>query len=44
MMSTGQTLQANGELDVARANDVLDLEVRELCVEAELLDDPRIFP
>jgi hypothetical protein len=26
-MARGKTLQANGELDVAGANDVLDLEV-----------------
>jgi hypothetical protein len=43
VMARCKTLQADRELDVARANDVLDLEVRELCVEAELLDDARIL-
>ena len=31
-----QSLQANGELDIAATDDVLDLELRELCVEAGL--------
>jgi hypothetical protein len=55
-----KTLQANGELDVAGTDDILDLEILvivsmssrlkpgatygELCVEPQLLDDPRIFP
>lgn len=43
MMARGQTLQANGELDVAGADNVLDLEIGELGVEAELLDDTGIF-
>jgi hypothetical protein len=43
MMATRQTLQTNWELDVAGANNVLDLEVRELCVEAELLNDTRVL-
>jgi len=38
-----KTLEPNGELDVARADNVLDLEVRELRVEAELLDDTRVL-
>lgn len=38
-----ETLQADWELDIARANDVLDLEVRELSVEAELLDDTGVL-
>ena len=38
-----QPLQSNGELDVAGANDVLDLEFRELCVEAELLNNAGVF-
>jgi len=42
-MLRGQTLEANGELDVARADDVLDFEVGELGIEAELLDDARIL-
>jgi hypothetical protein len=36
-------LQANGELDVAAAHDVLDLGVSELGVEAELPDDARVL-
>lgn len=43
MVARGQTFQADGELDVARANDVLNLEIGELGVEAELLDDARIL-
>lgn len=38
-----KTLEPNGELDVARADNILDLEVRELGVEAELLDDTRVL-
>lgn len=34
VVARSQTLQANGELDVARPHDVLDLEVCELRVEA----------
>lgn len=43
VMAGSQTLQANGELDITRADDVLDLEVRELGVEPKLLDDTSIF-
>ena len=35
-MAACKTLQSYGELDVARADDVLDLEVGELGVEPEL--------
>jgi hypothetical protein len=59
-MARSKTLQANGELNVAGANNVLNLEVLivllamatddksgttygELCVEPQLLDNPRIF-
>lgn len=38
-----ETLEADRELDVARADDVLDLEVGELGVEAELLDDTGVL-
>lgn len=38
-----ESLQANGELDVTTADDVLDLEFRELCVEAELLHDAGVL-
>jgi hypothetical protein len=43
VMAWRKTFQANGELDVARADDVLDLEVGELGVETELLDDASIL-
>ncbi len=43
MMLGRKPLQANGKLDVARANNILDLEVGELGTEAELLDDPSIL-
>ncbi len=43
VMARSQPLQTNGELDVARADNVLDLEVGELRVEAELLNDTGIF-
>ena len=43
MMARCQSLQANGELDVTGANDVLDLEIRELRIEAKLLDDTGIL-
>ena len=38
-----KTLQTDGELDVARADNVLDLEVGELGIEAELLDDAGVL-
>lgn len=42
-MAACQTFKADGELDVARTNNVLDLEVGELGIEAELLDDTSIL-
>ena len=42
-MAVRKSLKTNGELDVARANNVLDLEFRELGVEAKLLDDTRVL-
>jgi hypothetical protein len=44
VMAGGETFETDGELDVDRADNVLDLEVGELCVEAELLDDSSVFP
>jgi hypothetical protein len=44
VVATSQTLQTNGELDVTRADDVLDLEIRELGVETKLLDNPCVLP
>jgi hypothetical protein len=43
VMARRKTLQTNGELDVTRADDVLDLEVGELGVETELLNNTSIF-
>lgn len=43
VMAGGKTFQTNRELDVAGANDVLNLEVGELGVEAELLDDTSVL-
>ena len=37
VMARSKTLQTNGELDVARADNVLDLAVRELGIEAKYL-------
>lgn len=42
-MATSQTLQADRELDVTRADDVLDLEVGELGIEAQFLDNTRVL-
>ena len=43
VMATGQPFEPDRELDVAGADDVLDLEVGELGIEAELLDDARVL-
>lgn len=43
MVARRETLETNRELDVARSDNVLDLEVGELRVEAELLDDAGVF-
>lgn len=42
-MARCKTLQTDRELYIARSNDVLDLEVRELGVEAKLLNDTSIL-
>lgn len=39
----GKALETDWELDVARPDNVLDLEVCELCVEAELLNDTSVL-
>lgn len=44
VVAASQALQTNGELDVTGTDDVLDLEIRELRVEAELLNDTSILP
>ena len=43
VMTRRKALQTDGELDIARADNVLDLEVRELGVKAKLLDDSCVF-
>jgi hypothetical protein len=43
VMARSQALETNGELDVTRSDDVLNLEVGELGVETELLDNTRVF-
>ena len=42
-MLGGETLEADRKLHVAGADNVLDLEVGKLGVEAELLDDSRVL-
>lgn len=42
-VARSQTFETNRELDVTRPDNVLDLEVRELGVEAELLDDTGVL-
>ena len=43
VMTTGKTFETDRELDVAGADDVLDLEVGELRIESKLLDDAGIL-
>ena len=43
VMATSQTFKANWELDVARPDNVLNLEVCKLGIEAELLDNTSVF-
>ena len=43
VMTAGKTFETDRKLDIAGADDVLDLEIRELGVEAKLLDDTSIF-
>ena len=42
-MRVSQALEADWELDITRADDVLDLELGKLGFEAELLDDACVF-
>lgn len=44
VMATRETLKTDGELDVAGSDNVLDLEIRELGIEAEFLDNTSVFP
>ena len=43
MMVAGKTFQTDWELDIARTNDILDLELLEFGIEPELLNDTSIF-
>jgi len=43
VMTAGKTLKTNREFNVATADDVLNLEVREFGIEAKLLDDTCIL-
>lgn len=43
VMAAGKTFKTNGKLDVTGPDNVLNLEVGELGVEAELLNDASIF-
>lgn len=43
MVVARKTLETDRELDVARTDNVLDLEVAELGIEAELLDDTGVL-
>ena len=43
VMTRRKALQTDRELDIARADNVLDLEVREFGVKAKLLDDSCVF-
>ena len=43
VMARGKSLQANGELDVARTNNVLNLKIREFRIEPKFLDNASVF-
>lgn len=43
MMAGCQPLETDREFDIARSDDILNLEVGELRVEPELLDDTSVF-
>ena len=42
-MTRRKAFKTDWELDVARADDVLDLEIRKFSVKAELLDNSCVF-
>ena len=44
VMTRRKAFKTDWELDIARADNVLDLEIRELSVEAKLLNDTCVFP
>ena len=43
-VSEDETLQPDGELDVAGSDHVLDLEILKFCGKSQLLHDPRVLP
>lgn len=43
VMTRRKAFKTNWELDIARADNILDLEIRELSIKAELLDDSGVF-
>ena len=43
MMTRRKAFKTDGKLDIARAHDVLDLEISKLGVKAKLLDDSCVF-
>lgn len=43
MVAASQTLEADGEVDVARPDNILDLKIGEFGIEPMLLDDTRVF-
>lgn len=42
-MAAGKALKTNGKLDVAAAHNVLNFEIRELCVETKFLNDASVL-
>lgn len=42
-MAVRQPLQSNRKLDIATPDNVLDLEIHEFGIEAELLDDTSVL-
>lgn len=44
LVGQNQTLQSDGEADIAARHHVLDLELQEAGREAQLLDHPCVFP
>lgn len=43
-MTVRQPFKTDRKLDIARPDNVLDLEILELRIKAELLDDAGVFP
>jgi hypothetical protein len=42
-LAVGQALQENQKLDITTTNNILNFELGELCIKAELLDNPCIL-